>query len=100
MITIKETIKKWLFEPKSSDNANAYLAPLFLVGLMLALLIGAMTVVFVEGVLSGMFTIFVAAIGAVFVTAVIFILFFTFRLVLRIVVNLIINIYNYFKRGK
>ena len=100
MSVIKKKLRKWLLEPKSRDEANGYLAFLILVGLMLTLFIRAMTAVFAEGILSGIYVIFMMAIGVVFVTAIILILLYVLGLVLRIAINLIINTYNYFKKGR
>ena len=97
---IKKKLRKWLLEPKSRDEANGYLAFLILVGLMLTLFIRAMTAVFAEGILSGIYAIFMMTIGVVIMAIALFVVLCALSFTIRIAVNLIINTCNYFKKGK
>lgn len=100
MSIIKEKVRRWLFEPKSSSDANMYLAFIILIGLVSILVIRAMTVVFAEGLLNGVSEIFMILLGVVIMAIALFVVLCALSFAIRIVVNLVINTYNYFKKGK
>lgn len=99
MNAIKKKLRTWLLEPKSSADAGEYLALLILVGLILTLFTRAMIVVFAEGFLVGIQTIFAMLLGVVIMTITIFMTLYVISFIIRIAVNLAINTYNHFKKG-
>lgn len=97
---IKKKLRKWLLEPKSRDEANGYLAFFILIGLVLTLFIRGMAVIFAEGFLNGISAIFMIILGVVIMAIALFVILCALSFAIRIAINLVINTYNYFKKGK
>lgn len=100
MVIIKEKVRKWLLEPKSRDDADDSLS-LILIGLIfLSIIVRLLVEVFAVEVLPMIYTSAVLLLGLAATFALLYVVFCILSFILRIVMNLAVNTYNYFKNRK
>ena len=97
MIIIKK-MRKWLLEPKSKNDIDAHLC-LAVSGLIVLSLTARIWVeVFAIEIPSRLDTIIHLILGLASIYALFIVVFYTLNFVVRIIVNLVANIYNHFKK--
>ena len=100
LVIIIKKLRKWLLEPKSRDDANDSLS-LILIGLIfLSIIVRLLVEVFAIGILPAAYIIARALLGLAAMFALLYVMFCILSFILRIVMNLAVNTYNYFKKGK
>ena len=97
MIIIKK-MRKWLLEPKSKNDIDAHLC-LAVSGLIVLSLTARIWVkVFAIEIPSAADTMIHLIIGLASLYALFIVTFYTLNFAVRVFVNLIVNVYNYFKK--